>query len=84
MLLVEWSWIDLPLSCKCMKEMNELTELYQRGNEVEESSIDTTTKNIPTTEETNPKNVIVNTNTIDEMVICRFVLHSSLRVLFGI
>lgn len=57
-------------SCKCMKEMNELTELYQRGDEVEESSIDTTTNNIPTTEETNPKNVIVNTNTIDEMVIC--------------
>ena len=53
-----------------MKEMNELTELYQRGDEVEESSIDTTTNNIPTTEETNPKNVIVNTNTIDEMVIC--------------
>lgn len=25
---------------------------------------------IPTTEETNPKNVIVNTNTTDEMVIC--------------
>lgn len=39
-------------SCKCMKEMNELTELYQRGDEVEESSIDTTTNNIPTTEET--------------------------------
>jgi hypothetical protein len=36
-----------------MKEMNELTELYQRGDEVEESSIDTTTNNIPTTEETN-------------------------------
>ena len=53
-----------------MKEMNVLTELYQRGDEVEESSIDTTTNNIPTTEETNPKNVIVNTNTSDEMVIC--------------
>ena len=53
-----------------MKEMNELTELYQRGDQVEESSIDTTTNNIPTTEETNPKNVIVNTNTSDEMVIC--------------
>jgi hypothetical protein len=39
-------------------------------DEVEESSIDTTTNNIPTTEETNPKNVIVNTNTTDEMVIC--------------
>jgi predicted RNA-binding Zn-ribbon protein involved in translation (DUF1610 family) len=39
-------------SCKCMKEMNELTELYQRGDEVKESSIDTTTNNIPTTEET--------------------------------
>jgi hypothetical protein len=37
---------------------------------VEESSIDTTKNNIPTTEETNPKNVIVNTNTTDEMVIC--------------
>jgi hypothetical protein len=29
-----------------MKEMNELTELYQRGDEVEESSIDTTTNNV--------------------------------------
>ena len=53
-----------------MKEMNELTELYQRGDEVEESSIDTTTNNVHPNNWRNPKNVIVNTNTIDEMVIC--------------
>lgn len=57
-------------SCTCMKEMNELAELFQRGDKVEERIIDTTTNNILTTEESNPKNVIVNTNTIDEMEIC--------------